>query len=98
MDQDNCAREFASTARATWAAVDQLHTEYERHRDKHPGKLPVVRVTGAKPVRTPMGTSYSPMFEIVSWVDRPLELAAAPPKVADPVKITTTDLNDEIKF
>jgi hypothetical protein len=101
LDHDNYAREFASTARATWQAVDELHTEYETERNKHPGKLPLVRVTGAKAARTPMGTSYVPMFEIVSWVDRPAELATAPPKVADPVKViaaATTDLNDKIEF
>jgi hypothetical protein len=77
-------REFASTAASTWEAVDKLHTEFEKERSKHPCKLPLVKVTGVKPSKTPMGTSYTPIFEITDWVVRPAELTTAPPKVADP--------------
>jgi hypothetical protein len=77
-------REFASTAASTWQAIDKLHTEFEKERGKHPGELPVVKLTEVKPNKTPMGTSYIPVFEIAGWMVRPPELTTAPPEVADP--------------
>jgi hypothetical protein len=79
-------REFSSTAASTWQAIDKLHTDFERERGKHPGKLPLVRLTGAKQKKTPMGASYVPIFEIVAWTERPTELATTP-AVADPAEM-----------
>src|SRR5262245_50168783 len=87
-------REFASTADSTWRAVDKLHTEFEKERSKHPAQLPLVRVAGMTANRMPMGTSYSPIFEIAGWVDRPAELTTAPPEVADPTD-EVPDFDDE---
>jgi len=90
-------REFASTAASTWQAIDKLHTEFEKERSKHPGKLPSVKLTGVKPNKTSMGTSYMPIFEITSWVVRPAELTTAPPEVADPAEMAVDpDLDDEV--
>jgi hypothetical protein len=73
-------REFASTAAATWQAIDKLHTEFEQERGKHPGELPLVKLGGVQSSKTPMGTSYVPMFKIAGWMARPPELpTAAPP-------------------
>src|SRR5262249_33139782 len=47
-------REFASTAASTWQAIDKLHTEIEKERSKHPGKLPVGNLTEIKPTNTPI--------------------------------------------
>jgi hypothetical protein len=87
-------REFASTAAATWGAVDKLHSEYEKERSNHPGQLPLIRLAGVKSIKTPMGTSYAPIFEIAGWVDRPAELTTAPPPVADPTE-DAPDFDDE---
>ena len=90
-------REFTSTAASTWQAIDQLHTEFEKERGKHPGKLPVVKLTGVKPSKTPMGTSYVPNFEISSWMVRPAELTTAPPEAANPTEMgVDSEFNDEV--
>src|SRR5262245_60388021 len=91
-------REFASTAASTWQAIDdKLHTEFEKERSKQPGKLPAVKLTGVKSSKTPMGTSYVPVFEITAWVMRPAELTTAPPEVADPADMDVdTELDDEV--
>jgi len=72
-------REFASTATSTWQAVDGLHTEFEKERGKYAGKLPLVKLGGVRPSKTPMGTSYVPMFKIAGWMVRPPELTPAAP-------------------
>jgi len=88
-------REFASTAASTWQAIDKLHTEFEKEHGKHPGKLPLVKLSGVKPSKTPMGTSYVPIFEIAGWMVRPLELTtAAPPTEAD----VDPELDDQVPF
>ena len=81
-------REFASTAVSTWQAIDQLHSEFEKERSRHPGQLPTVRLNGVKASKTPMGTSYVPIFEIIGWVARPTELMTEPPEVdpTDPIE------------
>lgn len=71
-------REFASTAASTWQAIDKLHSEFEKERSKHPGQLPSVKLSGVKASKTPMGTSYVPIFEITGWVARPAELTTPP--------------------
>lgn len=85
-------REFASCAGCVIEAVDALHTEYEAGKAANPGKLPVVAMTGSAPVvssgQGKSSTNYKPLFQIVSWVDRPAELAgggqAAPAAQAAP--------------
>lgn len=79
-------REFSSSSKAVIGQIDNLHTEYEAAPEAAAGKLPVVKLTGSKPITTkgPQGTStnYSPTFEIVSWADRPADWPA--PTVALP--------------
>lgn len=81
-------RELASCAKSVIGALDKLHTEYEAAKAANPGKLPVVALTGSVPiVSTGQGkssTNYAPVFEIVKWVSRPVELdgATAPPVAA----------------
>jgi hypothetical protein len=84
-------REIASNAKAVIGAIDLLHTKYEEGAKTNPGKLPVVKLTGSRPIKTttPQGstTNYAPVFEIVKWVARPADLPAgeAPvPTVAAP--------------
>jgi len=87
-------REFSSTSVAAWSAIDKLHDEFQRESAKHPGKLPLVRLTEVKPNKTVMGTTYTPVFTIASWVERPAELTTAPPHVADPTD-EVPDFDDE---
>lgn len=77
-------REFASTAGIVIDAMNDLHTDWEANRAANPGKLPVVKCVGVHPVTNKHGTNYKPQFEIVSWADRPAELAGddAPAKAA----------------
>lgn len=76
-------RELASTAKAAVGAVDLLHSAYEAQKADHPGQLPVVAMTGSTPIKSSgkgqTSTNYAPIFEIVSWVDRPADLKAPKP-------------------
>lgn len=85
-------REIASQAKVVIAAMDQLHTEFTAAKAANPGKLPVVALTGTTPVvstgKGQSSTNYAPVFQIVKWVDRPVELGAIPPK-ADQAEQTT---------
>jgi hypothetical protein len=75
-------REFASTARACLRGIDAIHTQYEAEKAAHPGQLPVVILKDTVPVTSGNGdkksTNYDPIFEIVSWVNRPADLVYTP--------------------
>jgi hypothetical protein len=68
-------RELASTAKAIWQSLDELHDDYLGERDKHKGKLPVVGIAEITQVRTAAGTNYRPIFEITDWAKRPDDLS-----------------------
>lgn len=74
-------RELSATSKAVIGSVDDLHTQYEAEKGKHPGKLPVVELTGSTAiVSTGQGkssTNYAPQWSIRSWIDRPSELGGA---------------------
>lgn len=71
-------REISATSKAVLGAVDELHTAYEAQRASNPGKLPLVALTGSKPIvstgKGQTSTNYAPIFEIQKWIDRPAEL------------------------
>ena len=73
-------REFSATAGIVIDAMNDLHDHWVAQKDANPGKLPVVKCSGVQPVTNKHGTNYRPVLEIVSWADRPAELAgnAAP--------------------
>lgn len=75
-------REFASTAGAVIESMNTLYDEWEAGKGANPDKLPVVKCTGVTPVTSKHGTNYQPVFGIVAWADRPVELSGA--KVAAP--------------
>lgn len=77
-------REFASTAGAVIDAMNSVHDQWMAGKEANAGKLPVIQCTGVVPVTGKHGTNYSPTLQIVSWADRPAELAAdkAPPTQA----------------
>ncbi len=54
--------------------MEDLYGTYMSAPEKAAGKLPVIKLTGTKPVKTKHGTNYDPSFEIVAWVDRPAVL------------------------
>lgn len=59
----------------TCKALSDLHALYEAAPESKQGKLPVVKVTGAVPIKGNYGTNYSPSFAIEKWVDRPAEMS-----------------------
>jgi hypothetical protein len=73
-------REFSSSSKAVIGAIDHLHNSYEAAPEARAGKLPVVKFSGATPITTkgPQGTTtnYAPVFDIVSWADRPADWSA----------------------
>lgn len=54
-------------------SINNLYVQYETGKISNPGKLPVVKFTGATPMKDKMGTNYKPEFLIEKWVDRPSE-------------------------
>jgi len=77
-DAGGDVRELSSCAKVVINALDSLHTAYEAQKAANPGKLPIVAMTGTKPVvsqgQGQSSTNYMPVFEIVAWADRPAEL------------------------
>ena len=75
-------REFASNARACLAGIEALYTAYEAAAADNPGKLPIVVLRDAVAIVSGEGarktTNYSPVFEIVGWSARPLDLVYSP--------------------
>jgi hypothetical protein len=75
------SRELASTAGVMKAGLNVLHDEYLAGVKANPGKLPVVVLRDTVPLTSGSGdkksTNYQPIFEITSWVKRPVELDEA---------------------
>lgn len=80
-------REFSSTAGVVIEAMNALHDHWMAEKDKNPGKLPVVKCVGVSPVTGSHGTNYQPQLEIVSWADRPAELAGNAAPAAKPADV-----------
>lgn len=80
--------ELSSTAEAIATPISALYTQYSTAPESKSGKLPVVSVKGVNPVTNKNGTNYSPMFEIVKWIDRPaaFDTAAPAPNSVAPVQ------------
>jgi hypothetical protein len=62
------------TASAACKALSDLYDLYEADPQAKAGMLPVVRVTGATPVKMGNYTNYAPQFVIDKWTPRPPEL------------------------
>lgn len=71
-------REASSNAAAFLKGVDELHTAYEAQKAANPGKLPIVTLQTTIPITSGSGqkksTNYQPVFEIVGWAPRPVDL------------------------
>ena len=87
LDSERTVREFSSNAQAVLAAIDLLHTEYERAEERAQGMLPVIQFKGATEVKGKHGSNYTPNFAIIKWVPRPAELAGIPSAAAGPVAV-----------
>lgn len=72
-------REFASTAGVVIDSMNELYDAYLAAPEQREGKLPVVKCVDVKAVSGAHGTNYSPVFQIISWTERPPELVEAPP-------------------
>ena len=70
-------REFASTAGVVIDAMNELHDAYEAASESKSGLMPVVKCVDVKPISGTHGTNYAPVFQILSWVERPAELIEA---------------------
>jgi hypothetical protein len=64
-------REMAGNSAALINGMNALHTAFEAAPEAAMGKIPVVKMTSADPVKAGQATNYQPVFSIVSWVDRP---------------------------
>lgn len=98
-------REFASTAGAVIDSMNDLYDLYIGAPEAREGKLPVVRCVDVKPIVGKHGTNYSPIFQIMSWTDRPAELVEAPPQQSDHGAYAreaspayADDLDDDVPF
>jgi hypothetical protein len=80
-------REISSNSQAFLKGFDDLHTQYEVEKIKNHGKLPVVILRMTEPLTTGAGdkksTNYKPVFEIVGWVARPVNLVHVPKQNGD---------------
>lgn len=89
------ARILGSAAGCVIDAMDELHDAYSAAPESKSGKLPVVKIASVSPVKSGQSTNYKPIFQIVSWVDRPAGLAAetaAPAQATPPATGSTTVL------
>lgn len=75
-------RELATCAKAAMRGLDQLHSAYQAAAGDNPNKLPVVAIKDTIPITSEgqgqKTTNYQPVFEIVSWADRPPDLVFKP--------------------
>jgi hypothetical protein len=83
-------REMATSAKAAMRGIDALHTAYQEGEKQNPGKLPVVALKDTIAISSEGSgvktTNYQPVFEIIGWVARPVDLEYKP-------RGTTADAN-----
>ena len=75
-------RELTVTASAAFNGLWALYTQGLAQREHYPGKTPVAKLTGVKPVTSGSGarksTNYEPQFAIVKWVKSPQDFEMPP--------------------
>ena len=99
-------REFASTAGVVIDSMNELYDAYDAASESKSGLLPVVKCVDVRPISGAHGTNYAPVFQILSWVERPVELieAAVSKPQPDPgahvreAAPAHADLDDDIPF
>jgi len=75
-------RELTGASASFVRGIDALHDAYMAGQGANPGKLPIVKLEAANPVKSGSGartsTNYEPSFAITGWVDRPADLIFIP--------------------
>jgi hypothetical protein len=66
--------ELSSASLHVCNAIREIYGAFEDQRADHPGQVPVIACTGSEPMRDRYGVNYKPIFELVKWIDRPMEL------------------------
>jgi hypothetical protein len=68
---DRPIREIAGNSQAFLGGVEAVYTQYLRDKDANPGKLPIITMQKATPVKSAGGsTNYHPVFVISGWSER----------------------------
>lgn len=68
-------REFGSLAACVLVEIETLAEAI--YADRPEGRVPRVKVSELKEIPTSRGTNYSPVFEVVEWIDAPPEFLGA---------------------
>jgi hypothetical protein len=74
---DEPAREFSANTFGPLQFISALYDACENAEEFKAGQVPVIKITGSKPVKVGKGNTRVPEFEIAKWVPRPDELAAS---------------------
>ena len=81
-------REFAHSAKSVCRAMDALHDVFCADRASHPGKMPVIEITGSDTVKvkTPEGELKfkTPKWAIVGWTAAPDVFSGKPAEAPAP--------------
>jgi hypothetical protein len=73
-------REFATLAGTTIQSLSELIETWEAERTNADGgtdQLPVVKLTGAKPIKGSHGTNFQAEWQTTGWMARPADMARA---------------------
>ena len=103
--RDYGVREMASNSFMFKNAMKTLYGTWEKHKDQHPGKLPLVEVTEHTGVQGKYGLNYRPEFAITGWYARPDDFEVSETNSAGsasatqaPALVVVDDFDDEIPF
>ncbi len=85
-DCGNDVREISGNSASFLRGVDKLHDDYVTGEKENPGKLPIVVLKDTISVTSGSGerksTNYQPVFEIVGWAPRSIDLVPRAVKAA----------------
>ena len=62
--------EWSSTGTGPVMGFESVFEEIWNAKDKHAGKVPVVKYAGSEAIKVGKGNTRKPKFEVVKWVDR----------------------------
>jgi hypothetical protein len=85
-------REFAGNSGRMIDGMNELHTAFEASPEAAMGKIPVVKMVNAIPVKIGQSTNFQPVFEVIAYVDRPDALGprtVPPPRASAPISQMT---------
>ena len=104
LTDEEIVRELLSSAVGLWIGIDELHDHYIAAAADHVGQLPVVELTDVHENKTSSGTSWTPIFKIMDWVQRPADMPEKAPPRSQPKKKTKSNsardnsMDEEIPF